>query len=214
VRSFVRRAGRLTSAQARALAEFWPRYGIEYQPEPLDLRSVFGRSAPVTLEIGFGNGAALLALAAAAPGEDFLGIEVHDPGVGHCLLGIDRAALTNVRLIRHDAVPVLEHQLTNASLQRVLLYFPDPWPKKRHHKRRIVQAAFVELLARRLAPGGRFEVATDWPPYAEHIETTVGDNANFEVAGRAGVRPATRFEARGLRLGHPIWEACYVRRGG
>lgn len=212
VRSFVRRAGRLTAAQNRALEELWPKYGIDFVERELDLDAVFGRTAPRTLEIGFGNGELLADMAAARPEHDFVGIEVHEPGVGHCLLALDKLGLTNVRLIRHDAVEVLTHQLPDAALDRVHLFFPDPWPKKRHHKRRIVQAGFVALLARKIVPGGLFHVATDWTNYAEHIEDTLNDCHAFEpVDDAASQRPETKFELRGKRLGHDIWERIYRR---
>ena len=150
IRSFVRRAGRLTSAQTRALEELWPLYGIDYSNETLDLDEVFGRCAPRTLEIGFGNGELLATLAARQPETDFLGIEVHEPGIGHCLLEIEKHELSNVRLLRHDAIEVLNRQIADAALNQVNLFFPDPWPKKRHHKRRIVQLAFLHLLSRKI----------------------------------------------------------------
>jgi len=219
VRSFVRRAGRQTVAQERALAELWPRHGLPPGDGPLDLPAAFGRRAPVILEIGFGNGDALLAMAAAAPAVDFLGVEVHPPGVGHCLLGIARLGLANVRLVMADAIELLRDRLVAGSLAGVHLYFPDPWPKKRHHKRRIVQPEFLALLASRLAPGGYFHVATDWPDYAAHIQAVVAGSADFVAApdGATGPlaavgRPRTRFEARGERLGNPIWDAVYHRR--
>lgn len=218
IRSFVRRTGRQTRAQLRALAELWPRYGVPVPrdggPALLDLAALFGRDAPCILEIGFGNGDALVAMAAAWPERNFLGAEVHAPGVGHCLLGIERAGLGNVRLLMQDAVEVLADRLPPASLAGVHLYFPDPWHKKRHHKRRLVQPAFIGLLATRLAPGGYFHVATDWPDYAEHIREVLGAAPEFagpEGADPEGSRPQTRFEARGERLGHPIWEAVYRR---
>ena len=207
------RAGRLTTAQQRALDELWPRYGIEYSPDLLDLDEQFGRAAPRVVEIGFGNGELLARMAAANPDQDFIGIEVHPPGVGHCLLEIERLGLSNVRLIRHDAVEVLERQTPDAALSQVNLFFPDPWPKKRHHKRRIVQPAFVELLTRKLEPGGRLHVATDWMNYAEHIEDTVIANGDFEPVQCGDARGfETRFESRGKRLGHDIWERVYERR--
>jgi tRNA (guanine-N7-)-methyltransferase len=211
IRSFVRRAGRLTVAQERALAELWPRYGLEFTPQPLDLDQVFGRHAPRIVEIGFGNGEALATMAAAAPDEDFIGIEVHEPGVGHCLLRIEALGLSNVRVIRHDAIEVLQQQLPPGSLAGVHLFFPDPWPKKRHHKRRIVQPDFVALVTDRLEAGGILHVATDWPEYAEHIAAIVAASGRFTLADPASGRPRTRFQARGERLGHPIWEARYRR---
>ncbi len=212
VRSFVRRAGRLTPAQARALADHWPRFGVDFAPVPVDFAALFGREAPRVLEIGFGNGDALAAMAAAAPGTDFLGVEVHPPGVGHCLLRLAALGLANVRVSRHDALEVLGQQVPPASLAGVNLFFPDPWPKKRHHKRRIVQPAFVALVADRLRPGGVFHVATDWPDYAEHIAAVVAASGRFDAGGPGPARPRTRFEARGERLGLPVWEAHYRRR--
>jgi tRNA (guanine-N7-)-methyltransferase len=219
IRSFVRRAGRQTRAQERALAELWPRFGIG-PPAPgespvLDLPALFGRRAPCILEIGFGNGDALVAMAAAAPDRDFLGAEVHAPGVGHCLLGIERLGLTNVRLLMQDAVEILGDRLAPASLAGVHLYFPDPWHKKRHHKRRLVQPEFVALLGTRIGPGGYFHVATDWPDYAVQIREVMAGSAGFGPADgplTVDSRPRTRFQARGERLGHPIWEAVYPRR--
>ena len=161
IRSFVRRAGRLTPSQQRALKELWPEFGVPFSREPLQFEALFGRTAPVVLEIGFGNGDTLVQLAAEHPDLDFLGIEVHEPGVGHCLLEARDAGVTNLRLIRHDAVEVLEAMIAPASLSRINLYFPDPWPKKRHHKRRLVQPAFLKLVASRLSPDGTFNVATD-----------------------------------------------------
>lgn len=212
VRSFVRRAGRLTVAQKRALKELWPTYGIEFTGSELELDAVFGRRAPRTLEIGFGNGATLAAMAAAQPDTDFIGVEVHEPGVGHCLLEIEERGLTNVRLIRHDAIEVLNMQAPDAALNQVNLFFPDPWPKKRHHKRRIVQQGFLVLLSNKLVPHGRFHVATDWMNYAEHIEESVNASGLFApIESAAERRPETKFELRGKRLGHDIWERIYRR---
>ncbi len=176
----------MTAAQKRALDELLPRYGIPYAPLPLDLDRVFGRIAPRVLEIGFGNGDTLVELAAQSPGRDFIGAEVHPPGVGHCLLEIEARQLANVRVIAHDAVEVLAHQLAPASLDEVVLYFPDPWPKKRHHKRRIVQPAFVALVADRLKPGGRFRLATDWEPYAAWMQEVLGASPGFVNAAAEG----------------------------
>ncbi len=218
IRSYVLRAGRITRAQRRALDELLPRWGIAYAPAPLDLDRVFGRRAPCVLEIGFGNGDTLIELAAASPGTDYLGVEVHAPGIGHCLLGIDSRGLDNVRLIPHDAVEVLEYQLPPASLDEVLLYFPDPWPKKRHHKRRIVQPAFASLVASRLKQGGVFRLATDWEPYAQWILEVLNGMAEFRNAALGSrwierpPRSSTRFESRGKRLGHPVFDLEYVRR--
>jgi tRNA (guanine-N7-)-methyltransferase len=215
IRSFVRRNGRMTSGQARALRELWPLYGIDFSPEPLDLDRIFGRNAPRTLEIGFGNGEALLAMATQRAERDFLGIEVHEPGVGHALLGVQAAHLTNVRVARHDAVEVLRHQIEDGALDEILIFFPDPWPKKRHHKRRLIQATFVEVLAQKLRPDGVLRVATDWQNYAEHILETLNcctrlRNCAEQFAQRPAIRPLTRFERRGHRLGHAVWDFAFT----
>jgi len=219
IRSFVKRGGRITVGQQRALAELWPRYGIEAGAHPLDLDAVFGRRAPRTLEIGFGDGETLVALAAAHPERDYLGLEVHAPGVGHCLLRAAAAGLSNLRVAQHDAVEVLERSIAPAALDEVLIYFPDPWPKKRHHKRRLVQPAFAALLASRIAAGGRLRLATDWAPYAEWMREVLDASAAFDnVAGRGGyvprpaARPVTKFERRGTRLGHDARDLEYRRR--
>jgi tRNA (guanine-N7-)-methyltransferase len=215
VRSYVLRAGRITTAQRRALAELWPRYGIELGPDPLDLERVFGRRAPRVLEIGFGDGELLAQMAHELPGTDFLGIEVHQPGIGHCLLLIEQLGLCNLRLIAHDAVEVLRQQLPDASLNRVNLFFPDPWPKKRHHKRRIVQPEFARLVAAKLAPGGVFHVATDWGPYGAHIDAVMTAEPAFESLPAAdALRATTKFERRGERLGHEIYERVWRRCTG
>jgi tRNA (guanine-N7-)-methyltransferase len=219
IRSFVRRGGRVTGAQERALAELWPRFGVEYGPAPLDLDALFGRRAPRILEIGFGNGETLVELAGRRPDGDFIGIEVHPPGVGRCLLGIEAQLLTNVRVIAHDAVEVLTQMVPDASLDEVLLYFPDPWPKKRHHKRRIVQPDFATLVARKLVPGGTWRLATDWAPYAQHmleVLTAAPDFVNADAGGgfvpRPESRPETKFERRGQRLGHEVFDLEFRRR--
>lgn len=219
IRSFVKRGGRLTAAQARALAELWPRYGVEFTPGALDFDALFGRRAPRVVEIGFGNGEALVELAASHPELDFLGIEVHPPGVGHCLLAIAARDLTNVRLSRHDAIEVLQGQIPESTLDEVLLYFPDPWPKKRHHKRRIVRPEFITLVATRLRCAGVLRLATDWAPYAEAmtevlercdvLENVADSNRYVE---RPASRPLTRFERRGQRLGHEVFDLAYRRR--
>jgi tRNA (guanine-N7-)-methyltransferase len=212
VRSFVRRAGRITSAQKLAIETLLPAYGIKYSHAPLNLTELFGRNAPVVLEIGFGNGDLLCAMARDQPDFNFIGIEVHDPGVGHCLLTMQKMALTNIRVIQHDAVEVLSDQIPDESLARLNLFFPDPWPKKRHLKRRIVQPEFVQLLARKLKLGGIFHAATDWPPYAGHIDAMTLDSGLFQVeTDLPADRPVSKFERRGIRLGHPITEH-YFRR--
>jgi tRNA (guanine-N7-)-methyltransferase len=217
VRSYVLRTGRITRAQKRALEELLPRFGIPYTNAILDLDAVFGRHAPRALEIGFGSGDTLVELAARRPEWDFIGVEVHSPGVGHCLLAIETLGLSNLRIVAHDAVEVLSHQLSPASLDEVLLYFPDPWPKKRHHKRRIVQPAFLSLVASRLKPGGRFKLATDWEPYAAWMLDILDASQEFTNAAPAGGcvdrpdREATRFENRGRRLGHAVFDLEYRR---
>jgi tRNA (guanine-N7-)-methyltransferase len=212
IRSFVRRAGRLTPAQGKAVARLLPEYGIECGDALIDLNAAFDRQAPRFIEIGFGNGELLLEMAATHPGRDFIGFEVHEPGVGHCLMEIERRSLTNVRVICRDAVEVMSKSIPDAALDGTYLFFPDPWPKKRHHKRRIVQPDFVALLARKIKPGGLFRTATDWAPYAEHIESTVIANESFEAVDIAlEDRRQTKFEKRGKRLGHSIWEHAYRR---
>ena len=219
VRSFVTRAGRITPAQQRALAELWPKYGLEFTHQLLDLRTLFARAAPCTIEIGFGNGDNLLRLAAAHPQRDFLGIEVHRAGIGRLLLALEAQQLRNVRIVCHDAVDVLAAQVAPLSVQEILILFPDPWPKKRHHKRRLLQAAFVALAASRLAPGGQLRLATDWEPYAQHMLETLNACAALEnlaadggFVPRPGEREPTRFERRGERLGHEVWDLAYRKR--
>jgi tRNA (guanine-N7-)-methyltransferase len=218
IRSYVRRAGRITLAQERALRELWPRYGLEFQPERLDLDRLFGRAAQRTLEIGFGNGEHLLERALKAPERDFLGVEVHRPGIGHLLLGAASAGAGNLRVIAHDAVEVMQQQIAPASLDELQLLFPDPWPKERHHKRRIVQAAFATLVASRLKPGGLWHLATDWEPYAQHmLEVLRACEALRNCAPGGGfidavqARSATRFERRGAQLGHRVRELLFAR---
>ena len=218
VRSFVIRGGRATVAQQRALDELWPTYGVEFSAEPADLDGMFGRSAPRMVEIGFGAGEALLAFAQAHPEMNCIGVEVHRPGVGHLLLGAQAAELKNLRIVCHDAVEVLQQQLAPASIQLIHIFFPDPWPKKRHHKRRLIQPAFVELLARVLASGGTLRLATDWEPYAMHMREVIDASAAFVnessengFVARNDERPLTRFERRGQRLGHGVWDLSYRR---
>jgi tRNA (guanine-N7-)-methyltransferase len=219
IRSFVTRAGRITAAQQRALETLWPQYGLDYREEPLALTALFGREAPCTLEIGFGNGANLVALARAHPQRHYLGVEVHRPGVGRLLLALEQEALTNVRVVCHDAVEVLDRQIAPGSLAEVLILFPDPWPKKRHHKRRLIQPAFIALAERALAAGGVLRLATDWQPYALEMLAHLGAAPglrNLAVDGGFVARPAeripTRFELRGTRLGHEVWDLAFARR--
>ena len=219
IRSFVIRAGRLTDAQRRALDELWPRFGLEFDAQLLDLDQAFGRKAPRVVEIGFGNGEHLAALAGQHPERDFLGIEVHPPGIGRLLLALAASGLKNVRVSGHDAVEVFEAQIPLDSLDEVQILFPDPWHKKRHHKRRLIQAPFAECVARRLKRGGMLELATDWQPYAEHMREVLDACPLLENIVRGGGflertrdRAPTRFERRGERLGHDIRELAYRRR--
>ena len=219
IRSFVMRGGRITEAQQRALDSLWPRYGIAFEPVPLDFAATFGREAPVTLEIGFGNGDNLAAQAAMHLQRNYLGVEVHRPGVGRLLLSLEEQQLPHVRIICHDAVEVLTHQVAAQTLDELLILFPDPWPKKRHHKRRLVQAPFVELVADRLRAGGVLRFATDWQPYADAVLEVLNANPrlrNLAPDGTFVPRPTgrnpTRFEKRGERLGHDVWDLAFERR--
>lgn len=218
VRSFVLREGRLTKGQAQAMEQQWPSMGLDYTPEAIDLVKVFGREADTVLEIGFGMGGSLVEMAKASPELNFIGIEVHKPGVGACLSVAAEAGVTNLRVYHHDALEVLENSIAEGSLARVQLFFPDPWHKKRHHKRRIVQAPFAELIRSKLKVGGVFHLATDWENYSEHMlevmnaapgyknQSTTGD-----VVERPEHRPLTKFEARGHRLGHGVWDLMFER---
>jgi tRNA (guanine-N7-)-methyltransferase len=217
IRSYVLRAGRMGSGQVRALQELGPRFVLPFQAGVPDWDAVFGRSAPRVVEIGFGMGAATAAIAAARPETDFIGIEVHEPGVGALLRLIGEQALTNLRIVQHDAVQVLQQMIAPASLAGVHLYFPDPWHKKRHHKRRIVQPGFVAQVASRLAPDGVLHCATDWEPYAQQMLEVLSAepalrNTAEGYAPRPLWRPPTKFEQRGLRLGHGVWDLLFVRR--
>lgn len=217
IRSFVLRQGRVSSAQQRYYDEGMPRWSIPYGPDALDLTATFGRDAPKILEIGFGMGETTAAIAAANPGKDYLGIEVHTPGVGALLKQIAEGELTNLRLMQHDAVEVVNHMIPLGSLAGIHVFFPDPWPKKRHHKRRLIQPAFVHLLSQRLAPGGYFHCATDWEEYAQQmLEVLSGEslleNTAAGFAPRPEYRPLTKFEQRGLRLGHGVWDVVFQRR--
>ena len=217
VRSYVLRQGRLSPAQARALDQLAPRWSVPYDASPLDLARVFGRRAPVVLEIGCGMGETTAAIAKAHPERDFLGVEVHGPGVGAILNRIDLGGLTNLRVVQHDAVEVVDTMIAEASLAGVHVYFPDPWPKKRHHKRRLLKSAFVNALARRLAPGGYLHAATDWAPYAEEILAAFASepllaNTAQRFAPRPSWRPQTKFETRGLKLGHEVFDIVFTRK--
>ncbi len=218
VRSFVQRAGRTTAAQKRALRDLLPRYGVPFQESTVDLGLVFGRRAPMVLDIGFGDGSALLTLAANHPHRDYLGVEVHEPGIGHLLLQLQRARLENVRIVPHDAVEVVRHMLAPRQVDAVNLFFPDPWPKKRHHKRRIVQPKFVRDIARILKPRGTFHIATDWADYAGHVRLVMEDCDRFEALSSQQAsteplfdRPTSKFERRGIALGHSVTDLHFRR---
>ncbi|GAA4860185.1 tRNA (guanosine(46)-N7)-methyltransferase TrmB [Luteimonas vadosa] len=220
VRSFVLRQGRFTPAQQRAFDALWPRFGLDYTGEPRDFDAVFGRAARRVLEIGFGNGEALRYAARHDPARDYIGIEVHAPGVGRLLNGLAEDGSDHVRVYHHDAVEVLEREIGDEGLDEIRVYFPDPWHKKRHHKRRLLQPAFALLLVRKLAPGGRLHLATDWQDYAEQMWDVL--DATPGLRNRAGPRghvqrpewrPQTHFESRGQRLGHGVWDLLYDRVG-
>ncbi|MDP5152000.1 tRNA (guanosine(46)-N7)-methyltransferase TrmB [Rheinheimera baltica] len=218
IRSFVLREGRLTKGQQHALDTYWQDYGLTYQANPLALDSVFGRSNEKVLEIGFGMGKSLVEMAKAAPEKDFIGIEVHRPGVGACLSDAVNQQVKNLKVFEHDAVEILEHTIADNSLDTVQLFFPDPWHKKRHHKRRIVQAEFVQLLRRKLKPGGVFHMATDWENYAEHMLEVMQGASGFanmsadnSYVARPEHRPLTKFEQRGQRLGHGVWDLMFKK---
>jgi tRNA (guanine-N7-)-methyltransferase len=217
IRTYVLRQGRTTAAQARAYRELLPIWGIPFQPTPLDLERAFGRAAPKVLEIGFGMGETTASIAAAHPEIDYLCVEVHTPGVGSLLNRIAALDLQNVRVIQHDAVEVLERMILPGALDAVHVFFPDPWPKKRHHKRRLVQPAFAALVASRMKPGAYLHVATDWEDYAEQILGVLSGEPALEntapgFAPRPETRPETKFERRGVALGHRVWDVVFRRR--
>jgi tRNA (guanine-N7-)-methyltransferase len=217
IKSFVLRAGRMGTGQVRALRELAPRYVLPFSASPLDAPRVFGRHAPLVVEIGFGMGQATAQIAAARPHDDFFGIEVHEPGVGALLQRIDEQQLGNLRIVQHDAVEVLRDMIAPSTLAAVHVFFPDPWPKKRHWKRRLIQPPFVALLASRLAPGGTLHCATDWQPYAEQMLEVLSaepalENSTDGYAPRPDYRPLTKFENRGLALGHGVWDLVFARR--
>lgn len=219
IRSFVLRAGRTTAAQERALDELWPLYGIDSSEAALDLAAVFGRMAPRCLEIGFGAGEVIGSLAENNPDIDYLGVEVHRSGVGRLLLRAHQSHLHNLRVICQDAVDVLRDRIADQSLDEVLVFFPDPWHKKRHHKRRLIEPAFLALMAAKLRSGGNLRLATDWQNYAEQMLAVCNANPalksmseNLTFVARPEFRPPTRFERRGERLGHGVWDLSYSRR--
>lgn len=217
IRSFVCREGRLTSGQRQALDEHWPTLGLDYQPQPLDFSSVFGQQAPVVLEIGFGMGHSLVEMAKNDPTCNYLGIEVHRPGLGACLMQASAHNVQNLRVIGHDAVEILEKMIPDASLMRVQIYFPDPWQKKRHHKRRLIQQPFLDLIADKLSDGGFLHLATDWENYAQHMLTVLQAHPAYHNVAPQGYiekpqwRPVTKFEQRGKKLGHDVWDLMFKR---
>jgi len=215
IRSFVVRAGRMGTGQMRALEQLGPRFVVPYTAAPLDATALFGRTAPLVLEIGFGMGDATATIAQTLPDTDFLGVEVHTPGVGALLKHIDERQIGNIRIVQHDAVEVLEHMIAPASLAGVHIFFPDPWHKKKHNKRRLIQAPFVQKLVSRLAPGGYLHCATDWQPYAEQMLEVLSaepalTNTAEGYAPKPAYRPLTKFENRGLQLGHGVWDLVFT----
>lgn len=217
IRSFVLRQGRFSPAQQRARETLLPRFGVPYAPAPLDLDAIFGRDNPKIVEIGSGMGEATAAIAEAQPDRDFLAIEVHSPGVGGLLKLIDEKGLTNVRIVQHDAAEVIANMIAPGAIAGIHVFFPDPWPKKRHHKRRLLQAEFIHALAQRLAPGGYLHVATDWEDYATEVLAAASAeallvNTTASFAARPAYRPATKFEQRGVKLGHGVWDLLFERR--
>ncbi|MDO9107099.1 MAG: tRNA (guanosine(46)-N7)-methyltransferase TrmB [Methylovulum sp.] len=217
IRSFILRQGRLTTGQQFALEHYWERYCLAPEKDD-DLAQVFGRTAPIIVEIGFGNGESLAKMAAENPGNDYIGIEVHRPGVGHLLMLLAQQDLNNVRIYCHDAVEIIEQKIPDNSLAGVHLFFPDPWPKKKHHKRRIVSADFVQLLSKKLQTGGYFHAATDWQNYAEAMLAVLSAATGLhntsmggDYCGRPDYRPLTKFEQRGIRLGHGVWDLIFKK---
>jgi tRNA (guanine-N7-)-methyltransferase len=217
IKSFVRRAGRMGTGQQRALETLAPKYVVPFEAHQADWAGHFGRAAPMVLEIGFGMGGATAAIAAAQPDINFIGVEVHEPGVGALLKLIDEGSLPNLRIVQHDAVEVLRHMVPQKSLAGVHIYFPDPWHKKRHHKRRLIQPGFVSQLVSYLAPGGYLHCATDWEPYAQQMLEVLSSepqlhNTSEGYAPRPDWRPLTKFEHRGMKLGHGVWDLVFTAR--
>jgi tRNA (guanine-N7-)-methyltransferase len=211
IRSYVLRQGRTTPSQQRALDLLFPEHGLPFTPRPIKTEAIFGRAAPIVVEIGSGMGETTAQIAAEHPESDFIAIEVHGPGVGSLLKKIDAQALKNLRVIRHDAMEVLEKMIPDGALAGIHLFFPDPWPKKRHHKRRLVQPPFAALAARKLSPGGYFHAATDWPEYAMQIDAVFSSSPSFKKE-EPKHRPITKFERRGIGLGHPVRDLLFLRR--
>lgn len=217
IRSFIRRQGRATTGQKQALENHWDKYCLPPQ-QAFDADQAFGRQAPLIVEIGFGNGASLADMAEANPALNYLGIEVHRPGVGHLMMLLEQRGITNVRIYHHDAIEILEQKIADHSLAGVHLFFPDPWHKRRHHKRRIVRPSFLELLNKKLKPGGYFHAATDWKDYATDMLATLSADAGLRNSSQTGdyclrpdYRPLTKFENRGLNLGHGVWDLIFTK---
>lgn len=218
IRSFVPRQSRRTAGQIFALENYWSNYGLEVD-KTYDFTQVFGRTAPLIIEIGFGNGESLAAMALANPDNDYIGIEVHRPGVGHLLMQIQQHNISNLRIYNHDAVDILTQSFADNSLNAVHLFFPDPWPKNKHHKRRLVQSSFIDLLLKKLKPQGYFHAATDWQPYAKHMLKVLSANSALtntsptqDYCPRPIYRPLTKFEQRGLKLGHGVWDLIFSKK--
>ncbi len=219
IRSFVKREGRLTAGQQKALDTQWPDFGIDYNEQQLDLTTLFARDAETVIEIGFGNGDSLWQMAMAQPDKNYIGIEVHRPGVGHLLHLVETSDCKNIRVSNHDAVEVIAQQIPDESIDRFQLFFPDPWHKKKHHKRRIVKESFIQLIAAKLKAGGTFHLATDWEHYAEHMLREMNASPLFinlseddTFIPRPAERPLTKFEQRGHRLGHGVWDLMYQKK--
>ncbi len=217
IRSFVKREGKITSGQLTAIEKLWPQFGVDFSESLVDLEQLFGRSAPTILEIGFGNGLSLADMAEASPEQNYFGIEVHRPGVGSLLVQVGQRNLDNVRVSQDDAVPVVCHQIPDFSLQRVQIFFPDPWHKKRHHKRRLIKPEFIEQLATKITSGGHLHVATDWENYAEHILLVLKANPQLQntakdFAEKPSYRPGTKYEARGVKRCHGVWDIVFQKR--
>ena len=212
IKSYVLRTGRRTQAQQYALDNYWADYGIDYKEELLDFTALFGNTAPVTFEIGFGNGTSLVEQAKQHPEKNYIGTEVHTPGVGHCLHRIQQEDLHNIKVMHHDATLILNHQIPEQSLHCLQLFFPDPWQKRRHHKRRILQQDFADTIHAKLDNNGLFHMATDWKHYASHMRTEMDANDKFSFeSDNRGDRPLTKFETRGLKLGHDVWDFIYKK---
>ncbi len=219
IRSFVRRLGRMTLAQKKALIDLWPQYGLDYTGELLNFKNIFHNDHPIILEIGFGNGASLAELAVMHPENNYLGIEVHLPGVGHLLSLIEQQQIHNIRIFQHDAIDIIKHSIPDNALDGINIYFPDPWPKARHHKRRLIQSEFINLITTKLKVAGKLHLATDWENYAEQMMNVMSARDDFiNLAGHGhfienkALRPHTKFEKRGLKLGHGVWDLMLVKK--